>query len=53
MTTTRDHMEIPELRKILNLDVEETKTTNGVEQPTATADPVPAPAPTAEPVATV
>ena len=48
MATTRDHTEISELRKVLNLDVKETKTTNGVEQPTPTAEP--APASTEEPV---
>ena len=52
MTTTRDHMEIPELRRVLNLDVTETKTTNGVENLTpADLAPAPAPTPTAESIA--
>ena len=53
MATTRDHTEISELRKVLNLDVKETKTTNDVEQPAPTEEPAsaPAPAPTEEAVA--
>jgi hypothetical protein len=43
MATTRDHTEIAELREILNLDVKETKTTNGVEQPTPSAETAPTP----------
>lgn len=48
MATTRDHTEIPELRKVLNLDVEETKITNGVEAATpTTTEEAPAPKPVA------
>ena len=56
METTRDHTEIPDLRKVLNLDGKDTNataSTNHVE-PTKTTDPAPAPEPvaTAEPVPT-
>lgn len=51
MTTTRDHAEIPEVRKVLNLDAKEAKTIDGattddtghVEAPTPTSGPAPAP----------
>lgn len=42
MATTRDHTEIAELREVLNLDVKETKTTDGVE-PTPSAETAPTP----------